>query len=97
MAKLKLLMDNTIENHTIPTQLNKLLNPVENRDGTSFYQGIKLTRFDVSQDEVSDIFAKTIGCITNCMEKRFHELAASQPWPKIWNPYQIYQPGQMIY
>ena len=33
MAKLKLLLDNAIENHTIPTQLNKLLNSVEDTDG----------------------------------------------------------------
>ena len=34
MTKLKLFTDNTIENRTIPTQMNKLLNFVENRNGT---------------------------------------------------------------
>ena len=84
MAKLKLFMDNAIENQTIPTQLKKLLNSVENRDDKYFYQGIKLTRYEVSKDEVSDIFVRTITSITNWMEKRFHELAASL---KIWSPY----------
>ena len=34
----KLFMDNAIENHTIPTQLNELFNSVENRDGKNFYK-----------------------------------------------------------
>ena len=76
MAKLKLFMDNAIENHTIRMQLNKSLNSVENINSTYFYKGIKLTRFDVSKDEISDIFAKTIASITNCMEKKFHELVS---------------------
>ena len=78
MTKLKLFTDNTIENRTIPTQMNKLLNFVENRNGTYFYKGIKLTKFEMSKDDVSDIFATTIASITNFTESRLHELA-SQP------------------
>ena len=47
MAKLKMFKDNAFANHTIPTQLNKLFNSVENRDNKYFYQGIKLTRFEL--------------------------------------------------
>ena len=37
---------------------------------------MKLSRFHVSEDEVSDTFVRTITYITNCMENRFLELAA---------------------
>ena len=47
MAKLKLFMDNAFGNHTIPTQLNKLFNSVNNRDNKYFYKGITLTRFEL--------------------------------------------------
>ena len=40
-------MDNAFGNHTIPTRLNKLFNSVNNRDNKYFYQGIKLTRFEL--------------------------------------------------
>ena len=49
----------------------------EKRNGKYFHQGIKVSRFEVSKDEVRDIFARTIASIINCMEKIFHELAAS--------------------
>ena len=77
VAKLKVFMDNAIENHTISMQLNKLLNSIENRYNLHLYQGITLTRFEIFEEEVSDIFARTITSITNCKENRFHELAAS--------------------
>ena len=83
MAKLKLLMDNVIENHTVPTQLNKLLNLAENRDGKYFYQGLKLTRSEVSKDEVHDMFARAIVGITYFMDKRFHELAISSAFKNL--------------
>ena len=70
-------MDKAIENHTISTQLNKLLKSIENRYNLYFYQGITLTRFEMSKEEISDVFARTIRSITNCNENRFHELAAS--------------------
>ena len=75
MVKLKLLVDESLENpDSIMTNLKKLFQDVEKKDDSYFYQGIKLARYEAAKRSVSNHYEFTIASITDSMQNRFEEL-----------------------
>ena len=78
MVKLKLLVDESLENpDSIMTNLKKLFQDVEKKDDSYFYQGIKLARYEAAKRSVSNHYEFTIASITDSMQNRFEELSSS--------------------
>ena len=77
MVKLKLLVDESLENpDSIMTNLKKLFQDVENKDDSYFNQGIKLARCEAAKWSVSNHYEFTIARITDSMQNRFKELSS---------------------
>ena len=74
MVKLKLLVDESLENpDSIKTNVKKLFQDVEKKD-SYFYQGIKLARYEAAKRSISNHYEFTIASITDSMQNRFEEL-----------------------
>ena len=79
MVKLKLLVDESLENpDSIMTNVKKLFQDVEKKDDSYFYQGIKLARYEAAKRSLSNHYEFTIASITDSMQNRFGELSSSR-------------------
>ena len=78
MVKLKLLVDESLENpDSIMTNLKKLFQDVEKKDDSYFYQEIKLARYQAAKRSVSNHYKFTFASITDSMQNHFEELSTS--------------------
>ena len=77
MVKLKLLVDESLENpYSIMTNLKKLFQEIEKKDDSYFYQGIKFVRYEAAKQSVSNHYEFTIASITDSIKNRFEELSS---------------------
>ena len=77
MVKLKLLVDKSLENpDSIMTNLKKLFQDIEKKDDSYFYQRIKLARYEVAKQSVSNHCEFTFASITDSMQNSFEELSS---------------------
>ena len=68
MVKLKLLVDESLENpDSTMRNLKKLFQDVEKKDDSYFYQGIKLASYEAAKRSVSNHYEFTIASITDSM------------------------------
>ena len=75
MVKLKLLVDESLENpYSIMTNLKRLFQDIKKKDDSYFYQGIKFVRYEAAKQSVSNHYEFTIASITDSMQNRFEEL-----------------------
>ena len=78
MVKLKLLVDESLENpDSIMTNLKKLFQDAEKKNDSYFYQAIKLARYETEKQSVSNHYEFTIASITDNIQNCFEELSSS--------------------
>lgn len=79
MAKLKLLIDNSLESDNNKlTHYNRLRSQIEvKEDGKRYYQNVKLKNFNSTRKAVPGYYNDCIIRITDSMEGRFHNLTES--------------------
>ena len=78
MVKLKLLVDESLENpDSVMTNLKNLFQDVEKKENSYFFQGIKLARYEAAKRSVSNHYEFTVASIIDSMQNRFEELSSS--------------------
>ena len=80
MAKLRLVIDESLESpeSNILTNFKKLVRNIERNENNDYiYQNIKLLRYEISYNTVSDHYAESIQSITRCVEDRFEDISRS--------------------
>ena len=77
MVKLKLLVDESLENpYSIMTNLKRLFQDIKKKDDSYFYQGIKFVRYEAAKQSVSNHYEFTIASITDSIQNHFEELSS---------------------